>query len=206
MHVHQSLFKGERNAFFDERDEYHLSRARAELHRRAAAPRARDHARHEPVGELLQAPRARLRGAGLPLLGAPQPLRPDPRARVQAAARRTRRASSTARPTPPATRTWRSRRCSPPGLEGIEKEYPCPDPVEENVFEMSEEERKERGIEHLPGSLCGGDRGRGGQRPPARGARRPPLREPAHATRRSSGTNFRRQVTDYELQRYLPLL
>jgi len=39
------------------------------------------------------------------------------------------------------------------GLEGIEKKYPLPDPVEENVYHMTEEERRKRGIESLPGSL-----------------------------------------------------
>jgi glutamine synthetase len=36
------------------------------------------------------------------------------------------------------------------GLEGIEKGYECPEPVEENVYVMSAEERKRRGIETLP--------------------------------------------------------
>ena len=39
------------------------------------------------------------------------------------------------------------------GLEGIEKEYELADPVEENVFEMSNEEREKRGISSLPGNL-----------------------------------------------------
>ncbi len=65
------------------------------------------------------------------------------------------------------------------GLEGIEKEYPCPDPVEENVFEMSEAERKERGIEHLPGSLWEADRVRAGERPATPVSGRAPLRKPA---------------------------
>ena len=39
------------------------------------------------------------------------------------------------------------------GLAGIENEYDVPDPVEENVFEMRAEERAERGIGSLPGSL-----------------------------------------------------
>ena len=77
---------------------------------------------HEPVGELLQAPRARLRGAGLRLLGAAQPHRRSCACRSTSPARRRRRASSTARPTPPATRTSRSPRCSPPGSAGIERE------------------------------------------------------------------------------------
>jgi hypothetical protein len=44
------------------------------LHRRAAAPRARDHRGHEPDGELVQAAGRRVRGAGLRVLGAQQPV------------------------------------------------------------------------------------------------------------------------------------
>ena len=44
------------------------------VHGRPAAARAGVHARHEPVGEQLQAPRAGLRSAGLPDVGAAQPL------------------------------------------------------------------------------------------------------------------------------------
>jgi len=83
MHVHQSLFKGESNAFFDARPLPTLGDC-AKLHRRLAEARAGDHARLEPVGELVQAARARLRGARLPVVGAAQPLGPDPGAGEQA--------------------------------------------------------------------------------------------------------------------------
>lgn len=39
------------------------------------------------------------------------------------------------------------------GLDGIEKSYPLPDPIDRDVYAMSEEERVELGIESLPGSL-----------------------------------------------------
>ena len=60
MHTHQSLFKDGRNAFYDADDKYFLSRHRQGLHRRPAAPRARDLQHLRPVGELLQAARAGL--------------------------------------------------------------------------------------------------------------------------------------------------
>ena len=74
------------------------------VHRRPAAPRPGAQRDLRPVGELLQAPRARLRGAGLRRLEPAQPLRARPR---PAAARpgRTRRGWSCAARTPPATRT-----------------------------------------------------------------------------------------------------
>ena len=60
MHTHQSLFKDGRNAFYDADDKYFLSDDRQGVHRRPAAPRARDLRHLRPVGELLQAARAGL--------------------------------------------------------------------------------------------------------------------------------------------------
>jgi glutamine synthetase len=40
------------------------------------------------------------------------------------------------------------------GLKGIEKGYELPPPVEEDIYEMSEQKRLEHGIESLPGSLA----------------------------------------------------
>jgi len=91
------------------------------------------------------------------------------------------------------------------GLEGIEKGYQVPDPVEENVYEMTEEERKKRGIGTLPVSLWEAIR----------------LTEKSEVVRRALGDHvfhafiknkkiewdqYRAQVTDYELKRYLPIL
>ena len=77
MHVHQSLTKDGKNAFYDAGRPL-LPLADGEVfHRRPAQARARDLAALRPVGQLLQAPRAGLRGAGLPRLVAPQPLGAD---------------------------------------------------------------------------------------------------------------------------------
>ena len=43
MHTHQSLFEGDRNAFFDAADEYHLSLTAKQLHRGDPPSRAGDH-------------------------------------------------------------------------------------------------------------------------------------------------------------------
>ena len=91
------------------------------------------------------------------------------------------------------------------GLEGIEKGYEVPDPIEENVYEMSEEERQKRGIGTLPASLWEAIQ----------------LAEESELVRRTLGEHafdafvkskkiewdqYRTQVTDYELKRYLPIL
>ena len=91
------------------------------------------------------------------------------------------------------------------GLEGIEKGYEAPEPVEENVYEMSEEERERRGIDTLPGSLWEAIE----------------LTERSEVVRKALGDHvfdafiknkkiewdqYRSHVTDYELQKYLPIL
>ncbi|MCZ6891637.1 MAG: glutamine synthetase family protein, partial [Chloroflexi bacterium] len=91
------------------------------------------------------------------------------------------------------------------GLEGIEKEYPVPEPVEQNVYQMSSEERQERGIDTLPGSLWEAVQ----------------LTEKSELVRRTLGDhvfnsfiknkkieweNYHSRVSDYEIKRYLPVL
>jgi glutamine synthetase len=39
------------------------------------------------------------------------------------------------------------------GLKGIEEDYPLPDPVEEDIYEMDEAARDKAGIDSLPGNL-----------------------------------------------------
>ena len=91
------------------------------------------------------------------------------------------------------------------GLEGIEKEYEVPEPIEGNVYEMSEAERVKRGIDTLPSSLWEAIK----------------LTEKSELVRRALGDHVfdafiknkkiewdqhRVQVTEYELKKYLPLL
>jgi len=204
MHVHQSLFKGERNSFFDAADPYHLSAlARSYIAGLLAHAREITLVTNQWVNSYKRL---------VPGFEAPVYLSwarrnrsdlirvPEYKPGKENATRVEYRAADPA--------------CNPylafaamlaAGLEGIEKEYPCPDPVEENVFEMSEAERKERGVEHLPGSLseaiesaetsellkrCLGEH----------------LYESLLLNKKIEWSNFRRQVTDYELKRYLPIL
>jgi glutamine synthetase len=91
------------------------------------------------------------------------------------------------------------------GLQGIEKEYELADPIEENVFVMSSEEREERGIGSLPMNLSDAIS----------------LTEKSELVRKALGDHlfdsfiknkriewdqYRIQVTEYELKRYLPIL
>jgi glutamine synthetase len=91
------------------------------------------------------------------------------------------------------------------GLSGVEEGLEAPEPVEENVYNMSLEERNRRGIGQLPGSLLEAIQ----------------LTEKSQLVRDALGEhtfkafienkklewdNYRIHVTDYELERYLPIL
>jgi len=91
------------------------------------------------------------------------------------------------------------------GLDGVEQGYDCPGPVEENVYEMSAAEREARGIGTLPGSLYEAVQ----------------LTANSELVRRALGEHvfnafirnkliewdeYRTQVTEYEIKRYLPIL
>ena len=86
MHVHQSLFKGATNAFFDGDSPSHLSPLALSFVAGLMQPRACDYGHYQPVGQLLQEAHCRLRGAGLHLLGQREPVRPDSGARLQGGA------------------------------------------------------------------------------------------------------------------------
>jgi glutamine synthetase len=91
------------------------------------------------------------------------------------------------------------------GLDGIEKGLEPPPPVEENVYEMTEKERQKRGIGTLPASLLEAVQ----------------LTEKSEVVRQALGQHvfeafiqnkkiewdeYRTQVTEFELKRYLPIL
>jgi len=204
MHVHQSLFKGDRNAFFDKNDEYHIS----------------DVARHYIAGLLKYAPE--ITSVTNQWVNSYKRLVPGYEAPVYLSWARRNRADLIRIPEykPGKENAIRIELRSPDpacnpylafsvmlaaGLEGIEKKYEPPDPVEENVYEMTEEERRKKGIDTLPASLWEAIK----------------LTENSELVRKALGDHvfnafiankkiewdqYRAQVTDYELKRYLPIL
>jgi glutamine synthetase len=91
------------------------------------------------------------------------------------------------------------------GLAGVEQKLEPPEPVEENVYHMSEEKRNKLGIGTVPASLLEAIQ----------------LTEKSELVRKALGDHvfeafiknkkiewdqYRTQVTDYELKRYLPVL
>lgn len=152
MHVHQSLFQGKSNAFYDARDRYHLS----------------DIAKQYIAGLMRHAPE--IAAVTNQWVNSYKRLVPGYEAPVYVSwARRNRSAMIRVPMYKPgkeeATRIeFRSPdpACNPylafavmlgAGMEGIEREYVLPDPIEEDIFEMNPVERKAHGITDLPGNL-----------------------------------------------------
>jgi len=152
MHVHQSLFKGDRNAFYDPGDKYQLSEI----------------ARYYIAGLMRHAPE--ITAVTNQRVNSYKRLVPGYEAPVYVSwARRNRSAMIRVPMYKPgkekATRVeFRSPdpSCNPylafavmlgAGLEGIEKKYDLTDPIEEDIYEMKPSERKAHGIKDLPGNL-----------------------------------------------------
>jgi glutamine synthetase len=152
MHVHQSLFKGDTNAFYDKDAKYHLS----------------DTARQYIAGILKHAPE--ITAVTNQWVNSYKRLVPGYEAPVYVSwANRNRSAMVRVPMYKPgkekATRIeFRSPdpSCNPylafavmlgAGMEGIEKKYELPDPIEQDIFEMSYQEKKDAGINALPGNL-----------------------------------------------------
>jgi len=152
MHVHQSLFKEGRNTFFDKKDKHHLSSVAKEF----------------IAGQLVHA--REICSLTAQWVNSYKRLVPGYEAPVYISwAQRNRTALLRVplyRPgNEKATRV--ELRCPDPscnpylafsvmlaaGLEGIEKKYTLMPPVEPNLYHMAMEEREKRGVESLPGNL-----------------------------------------------------
>ena len=209
MHINQSLFRGERNAFYDPNDPQRLSAV--------ARSYIAGLLRHAPeitlvTNQWVNSYKRLVRGSGP--LGFEAPVYvswslrnradlirvPEVKPGKEQAVRIEYRA-----PDPACNPYLAYAAMLAAGLEGIEREYPCPPPADRSVYEMSDQERAERGITHLPGSLWEAIQ----------------VAERSELLRRCLGehvfhtliqnkkiewSEYRRQVTDYEVRRYLPIL
>ena len=91
------------------------------------------------------------------------------------------------------------------GLAGIQKEYPLPAPVEGDVFSISPSEREARGIGALPGSLLEAIH-LAEESELLRDALGEHLLSMLLINKRIEWEQYRTEVTDNEVQRYLPVL
>jgi glutamine synthetase len=204
MHVHMSLFKGKHNAFFAPKGAYYLSKA----------------GRSFAAGLLGHAPE--LTAVTCQWVNSYKRLTPGYEAPCYITWARRNRSDLIRVPEYKPGKENSTRieyrapdpACNPylafsvmlaAGLDGVEKGLEPPEPVEENVYEMTEEERQRRGIGTLPGSLWEAIL----------------LMEKSRLVREALGDHvfftflqnkkiewdrYRTQVTDYELKRYLPIL
>jgi glutamine synthetase len=91
------------------------------------------------------------------------------------------------------------------GLEGIEQGYELPPPMESNLYKLSAEERKERGIVALPETL-GEAIDELAESDLARRALGDHIFDNYVKLKRQEWDEYRVQLTPWELQKYLPVL
>ncbi len=204
MHTHQSLFKGERNAFFTPDDEYHLS----ELAKCFIAGLLR-HAREmcSVVAQWVNSYKRLVPGYEAPaylswgsrnrsaLVRVPM-YKPG---KENATRAEFRCPDSAANPYLAFSVMLAA------GLKGVEEEYEIPPPVEEDIYRMSDEEMRRRGIESLPDSLA---------EAVAESEKSELVREALGdhifgrfiANKKLEWAGYKAAVTDFEIKRYLPIL
>jgi glutamine synthetase len=204
MHVHQSLFKGKSNAFFEASDKYHLS----PLAKSYIAGLLR-HAREITLvtNQWVNSYKRLVPGYEAPcyITWARRNRSDMVRVPEYKPGKETATRIEYRSPDPACNPYLAFATMLAAGLEGIEKEYPLADPVEENVFHMTEPERKARGIDVLPGSLIEAIEVAEGS-DVLRRALGDHVFESLIANKKIEWDAYRTKVTDYELERYLPIL
>jgi glutamine synthetase len=204
MHTHQSLFSGESNAFFDSNDQYFLS----------------DTAKQFIAGQLRHAREISIIFAQF--VNSYKRLVPGYEAPVYIAWSRRNRSALVRVPLyhPGKEKATRAElRCPDPaaniylcfaallhaGLEGIEKGYELPEPMERNLYHLSHEEREKLGIQSLPADL-----GEAIFEAENSELLYKALGEHVFSRllelKRAEFEDYRVQVTPYEIQKYLPIL
>jgi glutamine synthetase len=204
MHTHQSLFKDGRNAFFDADDPWHLS----------------DVGKAFIAGQLRHA--RELSAVFAQWVNSYKRLVPGYEAPVYVAWSRRNRSALIRIPLykPGAEQATRAEiRCPDPacnpyltfaallhaGLEGIEKGYELPEPMERNLYHLTAEERREQGIVSLPETL-GEAIDEFAQSDLMRRAFGDHIFDNYVKLKRKEWDEYRVQLTEWELERYLAVL
>jgi glutamine synthetase len=201
MHTHQSLFTGEQNAFFDADDQYYLS----------------DVAKAFIAGQLKHA--RELAALFAPSVNSYKRLVPGYEAPVYVAWSRRNRSALVRVPLyhPGKERATRMElRCPDPscnpyltfaallqaGLDGIEKGYELPEPMERNLYDTTPDEREQLGVQQLPETLGEAidEMGRSEFVQRALGEH---IFSRYVDLKRQEWDDYRVQVTPWELERYL---
>jgi len=204
MHTHQSLFKGKKNAFFDPKDKYHLS----DMAKKYIAGLMR-HAREITLitNQWVNSYKRLVPGYEAPVyISWAQRNRSDLiRIPTYKPGKELATRVEYRSPDPACNPYFAFSVMLAAGLEGIEKGYPLRDPVERNVYEMTEEERKRYKIDSLPEDLYEAIK----------------ITEKSDLVKRALGDHvfhqfienkkiewerYRARVTDYELEQYFSIL
>ncbi|RJP27919.1 MAG: glutamine synthetase [Candidatus Omnitrophota bacterium] len=204
MHVHQSLFKGERNAFFDPKDKYHLS----EIGKSYTAGLLK----HAPeitaiTNQWVNSFKRLVPGYEAPVYICWAQMNRSALIRVPMYKPGKEKATRIEFRSPDPS-------CNPylafavmlaAGLEGIEKKYKLSEPANDNIYHMSEGEREAAGIKSLPDDLleatkiaeksklvkeCLGEK----------------VFEYFIRNKKVEWDEYKAQVTQYEVDKYLPIL
>jgi len=204
MHVHQSLFDGDRNVFFNEKDKYHLS----------------DEGKCYIAGILTHA--REITAVTNQWINSYKRLVPGYEAPVYVSwARRNRSAMVRVPMYKPgkanATRMeFRSPdpACNPylafavqiaAGLKGMEEKYKLPEPIEQDIFEMDEQARDAAGITSLPGNLFEAIQEVSKSRL-VKEALGDHIFEKFVENKKKEWDGFRVHISQYEIDNYLPVL
>ena len=204
MHTHQSLFSDGRNAFFDADDKWHLS----------------DAGKAFIAGQLRHA--REISAVFAQWVNSYKRLVPGYEAPVYAAWSQRNRSALIRIPVykPGSEQATRAEiRCPDPacnpyltfacllhaGLEGIEQGYELPEPMETNLYHLTAEQRRERGITSLPETL-GEAIDELAQSELARKALGRHIFDRYVELKRGEWDEYRVQLTDWERERYLPVL
>jgi glutamine synthetase len=204
MHVHQSLFKGDKNAFFDAGDKHFLSPT----------------AKHYIAGLLHHVPE--ITSILNQWVNSYKRLVPGYEAPCYISWANRNRSALVRVPTykPGREKATRAELRSPDpacnpylafsvmlaaGLEGIEKKYELPAPIEEDIYEMSADERTKKGITTLPGSLSEAIK-LTEESDLVRTALGDHIFEKFIANKKIEWDNYRLHVSKYEIDKYLPIL
>jgi glutamine synthetase len=204
MHVHQSLFRGDMNAFYDPSDSYYLSDVG-----KAYIAGIMEHAREMALvtNQWVNSYKRLVPGYEAPVYVAWAQRNRSTMVRVpmykpgQEQATRIEFRS----PDPSCNPYLAFAAMLAAGLKGIDKNYQLPEPIEEDIYEMDEAARERAGITSLPGSLFEAH-----QEMEKSELMRETLGEHIFnkvlANKKIEWDRFRTYVTDYEINQYLPIL
>ncbi len=204
MHTHMSLFKDDANLFFDQKGKYFLS---GQAHQFIAGL-----LKHSPeicavIAQWVNSYKRLVPGYEAPVyLSWAQKNRSD---LIRVPMYKPGKEGATRieyRAPDPACNPYLAFSCMlRAGLKGIEEKLTPPEPVEDNIYHMTDEERETRGINSLPGSLI-----EALQFTEKSKLVRETLGEHVFkefiANKKIEWDNYRKFITDYEIKNYLPIL